>query len=127
MEAARAIWQMILATNKDDAIRNNALKHLRALDVDQAVPLLEAVAQAYKRKTGVWPRDFREMVSAGLLLRVPVDPIGNPYQLKPNGRVEVQDYIALPFISKGLPPGEQPSIFDFSASKSDTKQKNSSR
>ena len=38
----------------------------------------------------------------------------NPYKLLPDGRVEVEDYIDLPFIVKGLPPGQQPSVLDFS-------------
>lgn len=130
LEMARVLWQSVLATTRDDLVRDNAVKHLWALDVDETVPRLEAAAQAYRRKTGTPPRRFQEIISAGLLTgvpvdpvtKVPVDPIGNPYKLMSDGRVEVEDHIALPFITKGLPPGVKPSIFDYSASKSTTEQ-----
>jgi tetratricopeptide (TPR) repeat protein len=130
IEAAKVLWLSIVQTTKDDLTRDNAVKHLRALQVDETVPRLEAAVEAYQRKTGALPRRFQELMYAGLLpevpldpvTKVPVDPIGNPYNLTPDGRVEVEDYISLPFITKGLPPGVQPSLFDYSASKSHTEQ-----
>jgi tetratricopeptide (TPR) repeat protein len=122
-ETAQILWQSILETSRDSLIRDNALKHLNALDVDEAVPLLEAAAQNYKQRTGTLPRRFQEMRQAGLLRGIPVDsngspvdPIGNPYKLMPDGRVEIEDAIDLPFITRGLPPGVQPSMFDLSKS-----------
>jgi len=37
-----------------------------------------------------------------------VDPLGHPYKLLPDGRVEVRDPDDLPFIEKGTPPGYVP-------------------
>jgi hypothetical protein len=39
---------------------------------------------------------------------VPLDPLGIPYQLRENGRIEVRDPDRLPFIEKGTPPGYTP-------------------
>jgi len=130
LEMARVLWQSVLATTNDDLVRDNAIKHLRALEVDETVPRLEAEVRAYQHKTGALPGRFSEMVAAGFLRDVPLDPvakvpvdsIGNPYKLMPDGRIEVEDHIDLPFITRGLPPGMQPSIFDYSASKSVTEQ-----
>jgi hypothetical protein len=125
-QTARILWMNVLETTDDDMMRDNAVKHLRALEVDDVVPKLEAIVQAYGARAGHLPQSFREMAEAGFLRGIPLDPMGHPYKLMPDGRVEVADHDALPFISKGLPPGQVPSIFDFSgvASKhQDTKDK----
>jgi hypothetical protein len=41
-----------------------------------------------------------------MLRRVPADPKGNAYQLV-SGRVQVAQPDLFPFITRGLPPGEQ--------------------
>jgi hypothetical protein len=40
-----------------------------------------------------------------MLRGIPVDPLGNPYRLMFDGRVEVFNPDDLPFIEKGTPPG----------------------
>jgi hypothetical protein len=117
LETARILWQSVLASTKDNAVQDNAVKHLRALDVDETVPKLEALARLYRQRAGQTPENFSDLVRAGLLRGVPLDPIGNPYQLFPDGHVEAQDTIDLPFIVKGLPPGQMPTLFDYSKSK----------
>ena len=116
-ETARLLWSSLYQTTSDASVRENAVKHLRALEVDEIVPKLEQLARNYAQRSGTQPTSFRELVQAGWLNRIPVDPLGNPYKLFADGHVEVEDYIDLPFIVKGLPPGQQPSTFDFSASK----------
>lgn len=74
--------------------------------------MLEEMVRQYRKRNGVMPRNFVDLVAAGWLRRLPVDPIGNPYKLMPDGRVEVAEPDPLPFITKGLPPGREPSIFD---------------
>ena len=108
VETARLMWQTTLETTEDAMIRQNAQKHLQALASDDAVLKLEELVRQVKERTGVQPRSFMDMVSAGYLRRIPTDPLGHPYKLRPDGRVEVQDPDSLPFISQGLPPGYQP-------------------
>ena len=50
------------------------------------------------------------MISAGYLRALPLDPLGYPYKLMPDGRVEVQAPDDLPFITKGLPAGKEPTL-----------------
>jgi tetratricopeptide (TPR) repeat protein len=108
METARMLWTTTYQTSEDPMIKANALKHLRALRVDQDVPQLEEVARQYQRRTGRTAGSFLDLVSAGLLRGIPVDPLGHPYRLLPDGRVVVEDPDALPFIQQGLPPGHEP-------------------
>lgn len=107
---ARFLWERIYESTQDKLIRSNAVKRLRALEVDDVVPQLEAAVQLYRQRTGHVPASWMEMVSAGYLRALPVDPLGYPYKLLPDGRVEVQSPDDLPFISKGLPPGREPTF-----------------
>jgi tetratricopeptide (TPR) repeat protein len=107
---ARFLWEHIYESSTDQNIRNNAVKHLWALEVDEMVPALEARVQLYRQKTGHLPASFQEMIAAGYLRGLPRDPLGYPYKLMPDGRVEVQSPDDLPFITKGLPAGEKPSF-----------------
>ncbi|MBZ5629644.1 MAG: hypothetical protein LAO06_12345 [Acidobacteriia bacterium] len=105
---ARMLWTTTYETTEDKMIRFNALKHLRALRVDEDVPRLEEVAAEFKRRNGRPASGWAELISAGLLRGIPVDPLGRPYKLLPDGRVEVADPDSLPFINQGLLPGKKP-------------------
>ena len=107
---ARFLWLKIYESTDDALIRSNAVKRLRALEVDDVVPQLEAIVQLYQQRTGHLPASFIEMVSAGYLRALPRDPLGYPYKLMPDGRVEVQSPDDLPFITKGLPAGQEPAF-----------------
>ncbi len=104
---ARLLWATTYETTQDALIRQNALQHLQALRVDEDVSQLEALLQQYKEKTGRYPGELTELISAGLIPGIPVDQLGYPYLLRPQGRIEVQHPEELPFISRGLPPGQK--------------------
>ncbi len=108
-QTARTLWTNILQDTTDSMIRNNAVKRLRALDSDHAVETLQAYVDAYTKRFGHVPRTWGEMMEVGFMRGVPHDPMGAPYALR-NGRVEVEDLDALPFITKGLPPGREASV-----------------
>lgn len=104
-QTAELLWETMYATTRDKYIRENAVWHLRALKVDQDVTKLEELLGVYRQKYGRLPASLVEMVRAGLLPGIPVDPLGNPYKLGFEGKVLVSDPESLPFIEKGLPPG----------------------
>jgi hypothetical protein len=108
-ETARYLWTQIYNSSADPDIRANAVKRLICLRVDQEVERLQAVAERYQRETATVPRSFLELVQAGYLPRLPVDALGNPYLLV-EGRVQVSRPDSMPFITKGLPPGQKPSL-----------------
>jgi tetratricopeptide (TPR) repeat protein len=110
LQTARLLWRVTYENTEDKMIKSNAIRHLMALDVDETVPQLEAAVQSYRTKTGSLPSSFSQLIAAGYLPRLPLDPIGDPYRLLPDGRVEVQDPDALPFITQGLPPGYKPKM-----------------
>jgi hypothetical protein len=105
VQTARMMWATTFETTNDKAIKYNAAAHLRALQADQEITGLEAAVGRYQEKTGHVPASFGDLVSAGLLRGTPVDPLGNPYKLTRDGRVELRSPDDFPFVTKGLPPG----------------------
>jgi tetratricopeptide (TPR) repeat protein len=108
LNTARMMWSATLQTSHDALIRANAVAHLRAIQVDDDVTVLEQLIQKYRDKTGHFPDRFTDMVSAGLIRSVPLDPLGHPYRLEAGGRVVVSDPDDLPFLDKGTPRGYVP-------------------
>ncbi|HXZ27117.1 MAG TPA: hypothetical protein VEG08_03855 [Terriglobales bacterium] len=108
-ETAFYLWTMIYDTSTDRMMRDNALRRLESLRVDDDVDHLEALVRRYQAQTGHPPASWFEMIAAGELPGLPLDPLGKPYKLAPGGRVEVQSPGDFPFITRGLPPGVAPS------------------
>ena len=108
IETSRMLWVTTYQTTQDKQIRANAVVHLRALQVDEDVINLQRAVTQYSKKTGRLPASFLAMVEAGVLLRIPVDPDGQPYKLMPDGRVELRAPDNFPFVERGLPPGYTP-------------------
>ena len=107
-QMARMMWSTTYQSSKDNNVRANAAAHLRALQVEDAVTELEALAARYRQQTGRYPASFSELQAAGLLPGTPIDPLGHSYKLMPGGRVEVRVPDDLPFIRKGTPAGYVP-------------------
>jgi tetratricopeptide (TPR) repeat protein len=109
LQTAQMLWSTVYETSHDKYIRENALWHLRALKVGQDVTELERLAAIYRQQTGHFPQSFRDMARVGLLRGLPVDPVGNEYQMDAEGNVFIADPEHFPFVEKGLPPGYVPS------------------
>ncbi len=105
-QMARMLWTTTYETSTDPLIRANAIKHLTALRADDEVQRLEAMVEQYRERTGRFPASFLELISAGYLRRLPIDPAGHPYKLMSDGHVEVESPEDLPFIRRGLPRGK---------------------
>ncbi len=110
LETARMLWTTTYQTSRDPNVRANAAAHLRALQVDEDVANLEMLVSRYREKNGHLPGSFSDLVAAGILPGIPVDPLGHTYKLTLDGRVEVRVPDDLPFIQKGAPPGYAPPL-----------------
>jgi tetratricopeptide (TPR) repeat protein len=108
LDTARMMWSATLQTSHDALIRANAAAHLRAIQVDEDIMVLDQLVQKYRYKTGHFPATFSDVVSAGLIKGIPLDPRGNPYSLEAGGRVVVSVPDDLPFLDKGVPSGYVP-------------------
>jgi len=108
LSTARLLWTTTYQTTNDRNVRANAAAHLRALQVDEDVPLLENAVSRYRARTGHLPESFADLEGAGMIRGTPLDPLGHSYKLMPDGRVEVRDPDDLPFIQHGAPAGYTP-------------------
>ena len=107
-ETARYLWTNIYENSTDKMLKQNALRHLVALRVDDDVTFLQSYVERYRQQYGHYPASLQELQSAGWIRRLPLDPLGDPYEIR-NGRIEVSHPDELPFITKGLPPGYEAS------------------
>jgi tetratricopeptide (TPR) repeat protein len=108
LETSRLLWTATYQTTNDRNVRANAAAHLRALQVDQDIAILENIVSRYQERTGHLPQNFADLQAAGLIRGTPLDPLGHSYKLTPDGHVEVREPDDLPFIQKGVPPGYAP-------------------
>jgi tetratricopeptide (TPR) repeat protein len=102
---ARMLWSTTYESSSDERIKANAASHLQALKVDEEVITLNKILDEYRRRTGRFPTVFAQLVSAGMLPGIPLDPLHRPYKLLPEGRIEVTNPDEIPFITQGTPPG----------------------
>jgi tetratricopeptide (TPR) repeat protein len=106
-ETSRMLWTTTYQSSKDKDIQRNAVDHLKALQVDEEVAELEKVVDHYREQMGISPHDIYDVIGAGMLEGVPVDPTGKPYKVTPDGRVELSDPDSILYVTKGLPPGKE--------------------
>lgn len=87
--AARAIWHRQYETGAG-LMRENAAYHLQVLDALDARDALNAQVDAFRESHQRSPRDLQELVSAGALREIPVDPSGTAFAYDPEtGKVAI--------------------------------------
>lgn len=104
-ETARLLWTATYESSQQSNIRQNAFEHLRCIKVDEDVTNLQSVVTHFSERTGHSPSSMWELISAEHLPGMPADPLGNPYLLSVDGKIEVKNPDDFPFITLGLPVG----------------------
>jgi len=84
---ARFLWAELYKSTDNPLIRKNAIEHLYGLQVDDDIEFLEALLDRYRQQTSQRAESFEALVAAGRLRALPLDPLGYPYRLRPDGRV----------------------------------------
>ncbi|HEY3579433.1 MAG TPA: hypothetical protein VGK82_02780, partial [Pyrinomonadaceae bacterium] len=84
-DTAREIYTRMFEQSADEKVKDMAHKRLLQLDSLDERDALRKLLVAYQRRTGRCPATWREIN----LARVPTDPSGAPYELKP-GKCEVE-------------------------------------
>ena len=110
---ARLLWSAAYESSQDTNIRQNAVEHLRAIQVEEDVTNLQNAVSRFVERNGRIPISLWEVASAEHLRGVPVDPDGIPYELSIDGQVLVANPDNFPFITKGTPPGYKPGMPTF--------------
>jgi len=88
-ETSFFLWNEIYTSTTDPQIKENAETHLQLLKSDQDCKAIDAVASDFEKRNARRPASIHELVSAGLLRGVPVDPLGHPYVLDSEGKPQL--------------------------------------
>jgi tetratricopeptide (TPR) repeat protein len=84
LRGAIALWREVLDDPRnDDAARAIAKRQIRGLLVRAEVQDLDRAIASYRGRFGRLPRELADLVRAGELRAVPLDPDGEPYAYDP--------------------------------------------
>jgi hypothetical protein len=86
ISTSRILWTEIARQAENDEIRKSAEAHLLALDAQQEMIALNGLLARFREREGHAAASFEELVAAGYLRDVPLDPSGAPYVIGPDGR-----------------------------------------
>ena len=80
--SARLVWRSLL-NSEVEFMRRDAARRLQQLDAIDTIALLKRATGAYTARTGRRPSSWQDMIRAGMLRGVPLDPVGTAYLLDP--------------------------------------------
>ena len=81
--SSRQLWAEIRDHSDYDWLKNQARFRLSQLDAMDEIDILTRAVKAYRARVGTTPRNWLDMVRAGLLRGIPVDPERHVLQLNP--------------------------------------------
>jgi tetratricopeptide (TPR) repeat protein len=79
--SSRQLWLEVLKGSDVDWLRSTAQQRLLQLDAMDQLDTLRRLAREYGQRSGTALRSWRQLIEAGYLRGVPVDPTGQPYRL----------------------------------------------
>jgi tetratricopeptide (TPR) repeat protein len=85
IQTSRILWAEVARSAGTDSIRHSAELHLEALDALEALRKLESMLAQYKQKERHEAHSLQDLVAAGYLRGIPLDPSGEPFVLGPDG------------------------------------------
>ena len=89
LETSYFLWKQVYDTASDPQIKKNAETHLKLLSAQMAMREIDRLAAEYEARSGKHATHLSELVEAGLLKGIPLDPEGYPYVLGEGGKAEL--------------------------------------
>jgi hypothetical protein len=89
LETSAFLWKQVYDTSSDPQIKKNAETHLKLLAAEMTIREINRLEAEYQTQTGRHATHLSELVQAGLLKRIPLDPEGYPYVLGEEGKAEL--------------------------------------
>jgi hypothetical protein len=80
-QASRLMWSQLSSTAENDWLRKTAHLRLDQLDALDQIDALTRAVREFVRSRGKPPASWEELMGAGLLRGIPIDPVGTPYVL----------------------------------------------
>ncbi len=78
-ETSLSLWREVLDTAVEESVRAIAANHVHDLQVEVDLLHIRQAVDGFQAATGRFPVSLTEMVDAGQLASVPLDPDGKPY------------------------------------------------
>lgn len=94
------LWKEIYQSAKDPDIKKNAEFHLQLIQAKMDCQKIDEISDEFEKRTGHRPARINELVQAGLLPGVPVDPLGFRYVFDENGKAALN--VESPLLEKQL-------------------------
>jgi hypothetical protein len=88
-ETSMFLWKDIYDSAVDPAVKKNALQHMQLLRVREDCKQIDALADEYAKRFGKRPARMRDVVQAGLIRGIPLDPLGFAYVFGEDGKAEL--------------------------------------
>ena len=88
-ETSMFLWRDVYQNAIDPDTKKGALIHLQLLRVRQDCKQLDALVEEYQKRFGHPPGELNQLVTTGMLDRIPVDPLGFAYLLDPQGKAQM--------------------------------------
>jgi tetratricopeptide (TPR) repeat protein len=89
LETSVMLWSEIYSSVSEPSLKENAKLHLQLLHARADCEQLNKLAAEYKKRTGRPPGEVRDLVNAGLLPGLVVDPVGVVYWFDPEGNAQI--------------------------------------
>lgn len=89
LETSYFLWKQVYDTASDEQIKKNAQTHLKLVAAELAIRELDRLEGEYETKTGRHANHVSQLVQAGLLKGIPLDPEGFPFVLGKDGKAEL--------------------------------------
>ena len=89
LETSAMLWSEVYHSTSDPNIKKNAEIHLQLLRARADCEELKKLAAEYKKRTGRPPDSVRDLVNAGLLPALVVDPLGVVYWFDLEGNAQI--------------------------------------
>jgi hypothetical protein len=100
--AARLLWTQLAETGEHEWMRKTARTRLQQMDAEKAIDQLVALVNRFYDVAGRFPNGWEEVVRAGIIRGIPLDPTGVPFAVDPvSGQVDVAKDSSLYPLPKG--------------------------
>ncbi|MGH9758582.1 MAG: hypothetical protein ACRD4M_12660, partial [Candidatus Acidiferrales bacterium] len=78
---SQLLWSQVYQTTENPTIKNQALRHLKGLKALQVEGEIDQITAEYQKRLGHPPASMKDLLDAGMIKRLPLDPDGYPYRL----------------------------------------------
>lgn len=89
IEMSETIFAELYRSTQDRNVKKWAIEQLQLLNVQQEEARLNALLEDYKTRFKRTPHSMDDLVAAGLLRQNPLDPVGYPYVIGPDGKIDL--------------------------------------